>query len=184
LCIRYGFAKFPQTSEDYDEAKGVSFKAGRTENFGISELKVFDQAIYVDTTSSTADSENFFNELLTWLSETMGVLYYPGMLKRKTYVSQLTFFSESMGKVFHPAVSKLANKLTKRISEIYGQPLVYHPTNFMVSYDPLTIKTGPANFSIERRAETPFAENKFFASAALPTEEHIRVLEELENDLG
>jgi hypothetical protein len=183
LVERYAFAKFPQKLEEFDESKGVIFQLGRTKEFAIQQVQIFDHAIYVDTSSSTTDSENFFYEVLTWLSKDMGLTFNPDMVKRKTYVSQVTFFSDAMQKVYHPAVWKIAKKLSQRVPEFYGQPLEYHPSAFMLNYDPLTIKAGPANFSIDRRADTLFAENKFFSNAPLPTEEHIALLEELESDL-
>jgi hypothetical protein len=106
------------------------------------------------------------------------------MVKRTTYVSQLSFFSDTIMKALSPAVFKLAAKLMKRVPEFYRQPLNYQPGAFVVAYDPLTVKAGPSNFSIERRADSLFEENKFYSSAPLPTDEHIRMLEELETDLN
>src|ERR1700720_3567497 len=68
LSERYQFAKFPQKLEDFDESKGVVFEEGRTKDFTIAKIQIFDHAIYIDTSSSTADSEELFNEALTWLS--------------------------------------------------------------------------------------------------------------------
>jgi hypothetical protein len=184
LVERYGFAKFPQKLEEFDESKGVTFQSGRSKEFAIEQVQVFDHAIYVDTHSSTADSEKFFYEVLTWLSKDMGLAFNPNMVKRKTYVSQVTFFSDAMQKVYHPAMAKVAKRLSQRVPEYYGQPLEYQPSGFMVTYDPLTIKSGPANFTIDRRADTLFTENKFFSTAPLPTEEHIALLEELERDIN
>lgn len=183
LVERYGFAKFPQKLEDFDESKGVIFQAGRSGKVGIAQVQIFDHAIYVDTTSSTEDSEKFLLEALTWLSEKHGLNFRPEMIKRKTYVSQLSFLSDVVMDAVHPAVLRLADKLTKRVPEFFDQPLHYVPMSFAVGYDPLSVKTGPAIFSIDRRADTLFKENKFFSSAPLPTEEHIQFLKELEANL-
>lgn len=184
LVERYEFAKFPQKLEDFDETKGVVFQGGRTKNFTIAQIQIFNHAIYVDTASSTADSEKLFNEALSWLAQSHGLNFQSAMVKRKTYVSQLTFFSDTIMKALNPAVLKLASKLTKRIPEFYHQALDYQLGGFVVTYDPLSVKAGPSNFSIERRADTLFKENKFFSSAPLPTDEHIKMLEELEADLN
>lgn len=184
LVERYQFAKFPQKLEDFDESKGVTFQSGRTKDFTIAQIQVYNHATYVDTSSSTADSEKLFNEVLLWLSESHGLIFRPEMVQRKTYVSQLTFFSDTIMKALTPAVLKLASKLAKRVPEFYHQPLNYQPAAFYLAFDPLSVKTGPSNFSIERRADTLFKENKFFSSAPLPTEEHIHMLEELETDLN
>jgi hypothetical protein len=104
------------------------------------------------------------------------------MVKRKTYVSQLTFFTDLLDSL-HPALSKLGQRLTTRVPQFYGQPLVYMPVTMSVGYDPLTIKAGPSAFTIERPADTLFSENKYFSTAPLPTDEHIAMLEAFEVDV-
>ena len=182
LVERYGFAKFPQKPEDFDESKGVTFQEGRVGDVTINQIQIFDHAIYVDTASSTEDSEKIFHESLTWLSKDFGLQYRPDMVRRKTYVSQVTFYSEMLDRL-HPALSKLAQRLTRRVPEYFGQPLEYQPASAVIAYDPLMAKAGPANFTIERRADTPFKENKYFSTAPLPTDEHIALLEAFEADV-
>jgi hypothetical protein len=183
LVARYGFAKFPQKPEDFDESKGVSFQSGRMGDVTIAQVQVYDHALYVDTTSSTDDSERFFNEALAWLSRDHGLMYIPEMVKRKTYVSQLTFYSDVLLPKLHPAISKLAQRLSTRVPQYYGQPLEYRASGLTVGYDPQTVKSGPAVFSIEPRADTLFSEGKYFATAPLPTDEHIAMLEAFEADV-
>jgi hypothetical protein len=182
LVNRYGFAKYPQKPEDFDESKGVTFQDGREDDVTINQVQIFSNATYVDTASSTEDSEKIFQQSLTWLSKDFGLRYRPEMVKRKTYVSQLTFFTDVLDKL-HPALSKLGQKLTTRVPQFYGQPLGYTPAVVSVAYDPLTTKAGPSPFTIERRADAPFNENKYFSSAPLPTDEHIAMLEAFEADV-
>jgi hypothetical protein len=182
LVARYGFAKYPQKPEDFDESKGVTFQDGREGDVTINQVQIFTHAVYVDTASSTGDSEKIFHESLTWLSNDFGLRYDAGMVKRKTYVSQLTFFTDVLDRL-HPALSKLAQRLTTRVPQFYGQQLAYTPSVVNIGYDPLTVKAGPAPFTIERRADTPFTENKYFSSAPLPTDEHIEMLEAFEADV-
>jgi hypothetical protein len=184
IVERYQFAKFPQKPEEFDETKGVSFQGGRAKDYTINQIMVYNHAIYVDTSSSTADSEALLHDMLLWLSKNHGVLFHPGMIKRTSYVSQLTFFSDLMMKAFAPAVLKVAARLTERVPEYYQQLLNYQPSALVVSFDPLSVKVGPSHFSIERRADSPYEENKFFSAAPLPTDEHIQMLEELETDLN
>ena len=115
LVERCGFVKFPTKPEDFDESKGVVFQSGRAGDITINQIQVFDHAIYVDTASSTDDSERLFHEILSWLSKDFGLAYRPEMVKRKTYVSSLTFYSEAMLDNLHPALSKLAQRLAVRV---------------------------------------------------------------------
>jgi hypothetical protein len=183
LVERYGFFKFPQKSEEFDESKGVTFESGRVGEVTIHRVVIHDHAIYLDTTSSTDDSERIFNESLTWLSHDFGLVYKPEMVRRKTYVSQLTFYSDVMLDKLHPALTRLAQRLTTRVPQYYGQTLDFVPLSTAIGYDPLTVKVGPAPFVIERRADTPFTEKKYFSSAPLPTSEHLHLLEAFEADV-
>jgi hypothetical protein len=183
LVSRYGFVKFPEKLEDFDETKGVLFEGGRFKDVTIRKIQVFDSVLVVETTSSTTDSENLLEDALVWASETFGLAYRPGMIKRKAYVSQLTFFSDGILHKLNPALLKVAQKLSTRVPEYFGYELKYKPSIVAISYDQLAIKNGTAQFSIELRGDTPFAENKYFSTAPLPTEEHIELLQELETEL-
>jgi hypothetical protein len=184
LVNRYGFVKFPQKPEDYDETKGVLFQGGRMGDVTVAQVQIFSHATVVDTGSSTDDSERFFNEALTWLSEDFGIAYRPEMVRRKTYVSQISFYSDIVLPKLHPAISKLADRLSARVPEYFMQPLKYQASGMIVGYDPQTVKTGPSAFTIEPRADTLFEEHKYFSSAPLPTDEHIALLEEFERDIN
>jgi hypothetical protein len=54
----------------------------------------------------------------------------------------------------------------------------------MVDYDQLERKHALGRFSIQRRDNTPFSENKYFSDAPLPTDVHIRLLEEFETAIS
>jgi hypothetical protein len=184
LVERYGFAKFPQKVEEFDETKGVLFEGGRFNNVTIHRVQIFTNVLVAETASSTTDSEKILEDALLWGSEAFGLVYRPGMIKRKAYVSQLTFYSDSILPKLNPVLLKVAQKLSIRVPQYFGFDLTYRPTAFAISYDPMSIKNGASQFSIEARAETPPSENKYFSTAPLPTEEHIALLQELEKDLS
>ena len=183
LVERYGFLKFPQKAEDFDESKGIMFEDGKLGEIGNISVQVWSYGIIVDTASSTDDSEKVFEDALSWGVKTLGLSYKPAMAKRKTYVSQLTFHSDVNLENLHPAFSKLCKRLTTRVPQFFGQSLAYTPTILFVGVDQTSIKAVPAAFTIERRAETPFSENKYFSTAPLPTEEHITFLKAFEADI-
>jgi hypothetical protein len=183
MVDRYGFAKFPQKVEEFDEAKGVLFEGGRFNNVTIYRVQVYSNVLVAETASSTTDSEKILEDALVWGSETFGLVYRPGMIKRKAYVSQLTFYSDSIFSKLNPALAKVAEKLNARVPQYFGRQLEYRPSAFAISYDPMSVKNGASQFSIEARAETPYTENKYFSTAPLPTEEHIELLQSLERDL-
>lgn len=183
LVNRYGFVKFPQKPEEFDETKGVLFQGGRMGNVTVAQVQVYNHAIYVDTSSSTDDSERFLMETLAWLSKDFGIVYKPEMIERATYVSQLTFYSDAVLPQLHPAINKLAERLSARVPQYYKQPLKYQASGLAIGYDPQTVKSGPTAFSVETRSDTLFEEHKYFSSAPVPTNEHIALLDQFEADI-
>jgi hypothetical protein len=183
LVGRYGFLKYPQKSEDFDESKGISFNGGKFGEIGNINVQIWSYGILVDTSSSTDDSEKVLEDALSWGAKAMGLAYKPGLIKRKAFVSQLTFHSDINLESLHPALSNLSKRLTGRVPLHFGQSVVYMPTAFSVGYDPTSIKAGPSAFTIERRNEIPFSENKYFSTAPLTTSEHLTFLNEFETDV-
>ena len=57
------------------------------------------------------------------------------------------------------------------------------PTVQTIGHDPLIIKWGRSPFSIQRRLDVPFSENKYFSEAPLPTDVHIELLRNFEADV-
>jgi hypothetical protein len=183
LVERFGFLKYPKDPDDFDETKGITFQMGRLGDITVHQVQIFNTAILIDTASSTDDSEKVLQDTLIWATEHLGLSYQPGMIKRRTYVSQVSFYSEALLERINPAILRLAERVNARLPEFWGLPLTYHPISVILSYDPLTTKLTPAVFSIERRAEAPFSENKYFSTAPLPTEEHIAFLQDFESEL-
>ena len=103
------------------------------------------------------------------------------MIKHYGYISDLTFYSDVplLGAACQPLID-LATKTGSALSDIHKEPFDYYPANLAVGHDPLARKNGIAPFTITRRAETRWTENKYFSEAPLPTDMHIAFLEEFE----
>lgn len=183
LVDRYGFIKFPQKAEDFDETKGVLFDGGKAGNISGVRFQVYTSVIVAESGSSTDDSERILEESLTWAAEKFGLSYNPGMIKRKAYLSQLTFHSDVPLNALNHALSRLAHRLSNRVPQFFGLPVQYETSAIIIGYDPLTLKATPANFTIERRVDVPFSEHKYFSTAPVPTNEHIALLQDFESEI-
>lgn len=178
---RYKFQKFPKTFEEFDEVKGVVFEDGKIGNKIIQKFTIFNTVLVLDTRSHTNDSKQILDEMLAWGAAKFGLNYQPGGIKRFAYVSDVTFFSDVpiLGAASHP-IMDLAAKTSAAVTEMWDDPIVYHPANIAVGHDPLSRKNGIAAFTITHRAEHKFSENKYFSESPLPTDKHLQFLEEFE----
>ena len=178
---RYKFQKFPKAFEDFDEGKGIVFEEGKIGNNVIQKFTIFQTLLALETRSSTADSKQIIEEMLTWGVAKFGLAYAPGMIKHFGYISDLTFYTDVpiLGAACQPLID-LATKTGTALSEIHKEPFEYYPANLAVGHDPLARKNGIAPFVITRRAESKWSENKYFSEAPLPTDVHIALLGEFE----
>ena len=183
LVARYGFQKFPEKLEDFDESKGVTFGVGRLGDTVIDQLVIYTYGIMLDTRISTQESKRLLEEAFEWGHKEHGLAYKPGMVKRWQYASQVTFRSTAPMTGANSAVGKLAAAVAKSVVDVMGEHLTYDLTFLTIDYDQLTRKHPLGRFSIQRRDNTPFSENKYFSDAPLPTDVHLRLLERFEKDL-
>lgn len=183
LVERYGFLKYPQQPSEFDEEKGVVFECGKLNGHNIEKVIIYNNGIVLDTRSSTQDSESILEDALTWASKSLGLTYVPGMIKRRAYVSQLTFYFDYHLDGLREELYLISERISELVNSYTGQSLKYRTSAISFQYDPLTVKLTPAPFTIERRQDVPFSENKYFSVAPLPTDLHTELLTEFEKAL-
>lgn len=182
LVKRFGFLKFPQSIADFDETKGVEFAEGYMTDVTIDKIVVWRDGIQIDTRSSTTVSQELLEQTLIWLGQEADITYERGMIKRWAYLSQILFYSDANFDNLHPSLNKLCANVTKEVSSIRGSNFDFHFTGVSVGFDRWNRPAPVASFLLQRRAESPFSENKYFSEAPLPTDTHIRCLEQFESD--
>lgn len=180
LVERYGFMKFPQKIEDFDEAKGIEFVGGKIGKYVIEKLMIFNSGIYIDTLANTDVSETLWYELMEWAIGEFGLTFRREMVTRAAYVSHVTFRSDAPILAVHPLISKIARKVSDEVAENFKQSLEYEPAIVGLSFDTLSTKFGVSGFSVQRREGVAFWENKYFSAAPLKTSVHLELLEEWE----
>lgn len=180
---RYQFQKYPKSVEEFDEQKGVEFYEGKAGNTAIERFTIFNSLLVLETRAGTDTSKRILEEMLTWGKQELGLNYEPGMVRRFAYVSNVSFYSDAPLLAAHPGMAKLAADTGKAVSEIWGEPVTYDGLLFAVGHDPLARKNPIAAFTIQRRAEASFSENKYFSEAPLPTDLHVAFLEQFEREV-
>jgi hypothetical protein len=184
LLARYNFQKFPQKLEDFDESKGVTFGVGRLGDTVIEQLVIYTYGIVLDTRISTQESKRLLEEAFQWGSKELGLVYTPAMVTRWQYASHVTFRTNVPMTNASPALQRLAEGVSQSVAETTGEHFEYDVPFIVVDYDQLRRKHPVGRFSIQRRDNTPFSENKYFSDAPLPTDVHLRLLESFERDLS
>lgn len=183
LVSRYDFHKVPEKLEEFDEAKGITFAMGRSGEIAIDQLVIYTYGILLDTRTSTEKSKQLLEDVLEWVSKEHGLTFEPQMARRWQYTSNVTFYSDVMPLAFPKSLLELSGKISHAVGELMHERLAYEPVIITFDYDQLTRKHPLGSFTIQRRDNTPFSEGKYFSAAPLPTETHIKLLEEFEQSL-
>lgn len=182
LVQRYEFQKFPRSIEDWGGEKSPEFETGRLGKQVVTKLVIWNDGITIETQSGTDVSKQLILEMLGWAKDKFGLTYSPEIIRRWAYVSDLTFVSNVPLLSLSP-LDQLAVKMSAELSVIVEQEVSCEPVIVSVGHDPLALRYGRAPFTIQRRSETSFSENRYFSEAPLPTETHIKLLTEFENDV-
>lgn len=182
LVERYGFQVYPKAAEDFDEAKGVAFEMGHTGETTIDKIQVWTNGITVDVRSSTTEAADILESALLWLSKDGGLQYEKGQIKRWGYLSNLTFHSDLDLQTIHPAVAKLCERVSHSVANCQRRNLDYRMAGITVDFDHWATPGQVSPFTIQRRAEAPYAEKKYFSAAPMPTDKHIETLQSFEEE--
>lgn len=180
---RYGFQKYPQKPEDFDEQKGVALSQGKFENKTIEQATIYNWGVTLETRSSTEDAEELLEDALVWGAKSLRLHFTPDMIKRKSYVSQLTFYSDARMLLLNPFLSTVAQKISDEVTTNLKLKYQFQPTGVIIGVDPESQKIPVQVFTVERRVGVAFSEGKYFSAAPVPTTIHLRLLEEFERTI-
>ena len=181
LRAKYNFQQVPTGPSDLDETKGLAFKLGEfqlgSERLAI-ELKIYTDGVIANTYSSTQATDKFLDGVLTSIAQEFGLKYEPSIIRSKTYLSELTVR-------LHGSFSNLANKLTPfstRLTSTLNSKFEVGGISFWT--DSFTSAIKPSAFSVERKVNAPFSENRYYARASAQTDTHLELLKDFEQLLS
>jgi hypothetical protein len=185
LKDNYNFEKAPSKVTELDEStKALTFERGtfqiKEEVFVDVALKVFNDGLVAETQSSTRNSEAFVEDILNAATKEFSLAYKPRMVRHKLYFSEIYVFSEKTLESVHPGASEFAAKITNLLPSKLGVPFQvaafsFWPTQSMAP----PIVLGP--FRFERKLHTQPTEGKYYSTAPLHTDDHLRLLDEFES---
>src|SRR5438309_1740683 len=73
LVERFGFVKYPQKPEEFDETKGVQFIEGNFDGIGIDKLTIWFNGVGIDVRSSTDEARAVLEKSFEWLKKDVGL---------------------------------------------------------------------------------------------------------------
>lgn len=184
LKEEYHFEKAPASATDLDESKALAFSRGTfqagEEIFVDVELKIFNDGFVATTWSSTRVAEAFLENVMRSAAEEFNLAYTPDVVRRKMCVSELNMRSQKDLVGVNPQLSQIAEKISALLPQNIRLP--YEFSGLMVSPVQGNTLITISPFRFERKLKTSPDEHKFYSTAPLHTDEHLRFLEWFEEE--
>jgi hypothetical protein len=193
---RYSFREVPSTQSLLNPPSNqpATFIHGRlpskrtvtVENLQVLNYAPHSTVVSAISRKSTDEADVFLNDMADFVGKEFHIDTKP--ISPTTYQSQLEVILNSSVKERFDFLQQLGQSITNLL-KTYGfsaAPL-YEPTGFSMHFDatkptePVTLATV---FTVERRAQMPFDENKYYSQAPLRTSDHEAVLEHVEKLLS
>lgn len=186
IVERYQFAVLPNGNIGEALKDGAKFEHGKA-IIGGKTLVVKELAMYSDGLISDAfdtdSAELILDDFIAWATAEFKLKERQSPSSR-TYTSAVVIKFE---KDLEPALGKMAKVrtlLSDALKSNHGWDYTYSTSRLMFSVDPQSMPPyRNTNFILEKRAQVPFSENRYFSAAPFRTEEHLRLLETIEKEL-
>ena len=179
LVQKFQFQKFPKTPEQMDENKGIEFFDGHWNGVNVSKVTIYFNGILLETQSTTQDSQRILEESLHWASDSFGLRYDPSIVLNRKFLSAFSFTTDAPLLEANSPVSKLANRMSQFMEDV-GE---YRAIRLDLDFDKYNKQNPLAYFTIQRKIDAHFSANRYITEAPLPTDVHIKFLEEFEADV-
>jgi hypothetical protein len=178
----YSFSKAPSAINDLDETKALTFTGGsfRVDADDTIEvgLRVYNDGFVADTRSSTKESDAFLDNVLRSAAKKFKLSYKPEIVRKKNYLSELNVKSDEAALNDYDA--KLRG-FADKLSSSFGGKVELCSLGFWTDH---TTPQDFSSFRFERKYNTSFSEHRYYTMAALQTNVHLKLLNELEDVLA
>lgn len=134
-----------------------------------------------ETVSSTDDSTEFLQEISAWIAKDYGFVLPPDV--KKGYLSQVHVECDVPLRNLSPKLMRFASLLSARVKTADKKPRQFDIGALQFWTEDMGQTMAPAMFRFERKWGEPFSSNQYFSQAALETQEHLDLLNELEQIL-
>jgi hypothetical protein len=140
------------------------------------DLLVYRDGFVADTRSNTVDSHAFIDDLLTWGTNSFGLLPHEGIARSKYSISDLQVSSDYSLALLNPKLANFAKSITGT-ARIPGADFEVGAIGFWPEQN---LPYQPVPFRFERALGFPHSEKRYYSQAPLDTDGHLALLEKLE----
>jgi hypothetical protein len=178
---RYGFLKHSDLSAAAE--KGIKFEHGRLDvvdgnPIAIESIDVFSDGI-ICLCHSTDDADLVLNDFLKWGVESLN-MRPPQTKIRRDYASWLVVDFEGGLEPLLAKYTELHQLIRESYERTYETKIDFELQRLAFSNDPLKGQYVNVGYSIDRRINAPYELNRFFCVAPLRTEDHLKLLQQIE----
>jgi hypothetical protein len=188
IASKYQFTHPPAnpTGEDIDK-NGVKFAGGQMIRDGrvanITEFIVFNDGI-VSASASTEAAEAFLRDIYAFLVSEFAFREITSEVKKVNLSSVVVELKTSLNALVHgnkKEIGLIGRHLNAIDSTDFSVELAR--IDFVLNKDPEFRPPNVPRLTIEKRANTPFSQHRYFSVAPIHTTEHLEILEQIERGL-
>jgi hypothetical protein len=185
VAERYAFVGRP-TDIASAIANGAKFQHGRlvmpSKTIVISEIGIYNDGVIVDALN-TDDAEYVMEDVLSWTTTTFGLKERRTIIPPR-FTSLVTIEFEGSIEQSIDRLMTITQSMAASFNRAYGGSVEINLLRLAFNADPLSVPNLlNTQFYIERRLQRPYSENRYQSGAPLRTEDHIGLLETIENAL-
>jgi hypothetical protein len=186
---RYQFITAPEPQTLLPTAqRGAEFQHGKLQRPDgsvavVDKLTLFNDGLVIDTTSSTNIASEFLDDLIEWARQELPNTELKDV---PLFLSQLEVNISINWATTLPTAVTIGIAIRDHL-DAYGLKVTTPvPVSLTIGAEPPSGVGGlqPSTFTIERRANIPYRDNIYYSQAPLQTQDHIRLLELIEEHFG
>jgi hypothetical protein len=185
LKDRYRFATAPINEYDRTDKGSLAFQGGSMpsteEPFAVS-LTIFKDGIVGHSLSNTDHATAFLEDLRMFSFESGFSVPEPSAVIRG-FVSVLVVETELQLFSLNPKLFSVVEYIQSKMVTLDNKPREFDLSRIAFSSEDMGKALAPVAFTFERRIEQPFSSNLYYSEAPLQTQEHIELLDMLEEIL-
>lgn len=178
---RYRFATHPTRIEEMMADK-MTFGAGLFGSDPIDTFDIYPDGVFIQSRCNASVLECFLDDVCKWMYEAAGLRQIEINDINRNFESNVLIKASPTILNVIGGLSSAQKMITKLLKQSAGLDVEFELFGFSLAADATKIPgMKPALFRVERKIQIPFEKNLFISSAPLKTDDHLRILEALEN---